>query len=143
MNHQRSSIQFSSPSRKSSSSGTEDINENQHYTFPRSRRRRPIKSDEIEYHSQTDDLHKHSRNVTFQLSPLIINDRISSQSKHRTYTSSEEGEVEEIHRDNYIFNDEKYRAKHEQSYGNFSSESEIYGEKNLRSSDGKSFDDDE
>jgi len=84
--------------------------------------------DESDHH---DDLRKHSRNVTFQLSPSIINDRNSQRKtfKRNSFTSSEEGEVEEIHSDNYILDDEKYRAKHDQSYGNFSSESEIYGEK--------------
>jgi hypothetical protein len=170
-NHQRSSTQFPIPPRKSSSSGPEDFDEAQHHTLSRQRRRRninlnnnrinspssiasrSIKSnlsndqhtsqvDENDHHSQTDDLRKNSRNVTFQLSPSIINDRNSQRKtfQHNNYTSSEEGEVEEIHSDNYIFDDEKHRAKHEQSYGNFSSESEIYGEKNHHTSsknDGK------
>jgi hypothetical protein len=159
-NHQRSSTNFSIPPRKSSSSGPEDFDQAQYHTFSRQRRRRninlnndksnsplsvtsrSIKSnpsndqatspiDEIDHHSQTDNLSKHSRNVTFQLSPSIINDRNCQRKtyKHITYTSSEEGEVEEIHSDSYIFDDEKHRAKHGQSHGNFSSESEIYGEK--------------
>jgi hypothetical protein len=149
-NHQR----FSIPPRKSSSSGPEDFDEAQYHALSRQRRRRninlnnnkinspsSIKStpsnnhhtpqvDETDHHP--DDLRKHSRNVTFQLSPLIINEKNSQRKsfKHVTYTSSEEGEVEEIHSDNYIFDDEKHRAKHDQSQGNFSSESEIYGEKN-------------
>ncbi len=145
-NHQRTSAQFSSPTRRSSSSGGEYSKEIQPHTFPRQRRRRNptlnssksnspssttrlTKPTEIDHHSQTgSDLNKHSRNVTFQLTPSNAN----TQRKHANYTSSEEGEVEEAHSDSYIFDDEKHRAKHEQSYGNFSSESEIYGEKNLR-----------
>jgi hypothetical protein len=43
---------------------------------------------------------------------------------------SEEGEIKEDHCDSsYILDDEKHRAKNDQSYRNFSSESEIYGEK--------------
>lgn len=52
------------------------------------------------------------------------------------YTSSEEGEVEELHSDNFILDDERRRAKHQdinrKVSGNFSSESEIYGEVNRR-----------
>lgn len=137
-----SSVQFPTPPRKSSSSG----GENSHETQPhRQRRRRNLNptntkinspssrshTTEIDHHSQTGDVNKHSRNVTFQVSPSIINDQRKTF-KHANYTSSEEGEVEETHSDSYIFDDEKHRAKHDQSYGNFSSESEIYGEKNLR-----------
>lgn len=167
LNNQRSTI----PPRKLSSSGPDDYDEDQYHALSRQRRRRntnlnnnnktnspssiatrSIKSndqhtsqvDDIDHYSQTDDLRKHSRNVTFQLSPSIINERNcqTKKLKNINYTSSEEGEVEEIHSDNYIFDDEKHRAKHDQSYGNFSSESEIYGEKNsylLTKNDGKNF----
>ncbi len=77
-------------------------------------------------------MHKHQRNVTFQLTPSIINNRNSQckRFKYFSYTSSEEGEVKEDHSDsNYILDDEKHRAKNDQSYRNFSCESEIYGEK--------------
>jgi hypothetical protein len=79
----------------------------------------------------TTDKRKHSRNVTFHLSPSITSERSSSNKvfKHLNYTSSEEGEVEEIPSDNYILDDEKHRAKYETN-GIFSSESEIYGERN-------------
>ncbi len=50
------------------------------------------------------------------------------------YSSSEEGEVEEIPSDHYVLDDEKHRAKHEdlnrETNGIFSSESEIYNENN-------------
>jgi hypothetical protein len=50
------------------------------------------------------------------------------------YSSSEEGEVEEIPSDHYVFDDEKHRAIHEdlnrETNGIFSSESEIYNESN-------------
>jgi hypothetical protein len=53
------------------------------------------------------------------------------------YSSSEEGEVEEVPSDHYVFDDEKHRAKHgdfnHDSNGIFSSESEIYNESNNRS----------
>jgi hypothetical protein len=100
-------------------------------TAPRSIKSNDPQVDKIEHHSQTDDLRKHPRNVTFHLSPSIINDRSPQRKifKHITYTSSEEGEVEEVHSDSYVLDDEKHRAKHNQSHGNFSSESEIYGEK--------------
>ncbi|CAF4697523.1 unnamed protein product [Rotaria socialis] len=60
------------------------------------------------------------------LTPSIINDRNShhKQFKRFSYTLSEKCEVEEVHSDSYIVDDEKNRAKHDQSYGNFSSESE-------------------
>ncbi len=144
------STRYSNPPDKSSSSDPENFNEIHSHTASKQRRRRnlnlnptkinspsrPIKThlsndpqvDKIEHHSQTDDSRKHSLNVTFKLSPSIINDRHSQRqtSKRISYTSSEEGEVEEIHSDSYILDDEKHRAKHDQSYGNFSSESEIY-----------------
>lgn len=48
------------------------------------------------------------------------------------YSSSEEGEVEEIPSDHYVLDDEKHRAKHKdlnrEKNGIFSSESEIYNE---------------
>ena len=159
-NHPRSSTAFPIPPRKSSSSGPEDYDENQHHTFSRQRRRRIINSNnnnkinspssaasrsiksndqhtpQVDHHSQTDELRKHPRNVTFHLSPSIINDQSPQRKtfKHVTYTSSEEGEVEEVHSDSYVLDDEKHRAKHNQSFGNFSSESEIYGEKHSHSS---------
>lgn len=50
------------------------------------------------------------------------------------YSSSEEGEVEEIPSDHYVLDDEKHRAKHEdlnrERSGMFSSESEIYNDNN-------------
>ena len=50
------------------------------------------------------------------------------------YSSSEEGEVEEIPSDHYVFDDEKHRAIHKdlnrETNGIFSSESEIYNESN-------------
>lgn len=52
------------------------------------------------------------------------------------YSSSEEGEVEEIPSDHYVFDDEKYRAMHQnlngETNGIFSSESEIYPENTRR-----------
>ena len=48
------------------------------------------------------------------------------------YSSSEEGEVEEVPSDHYVFDDEKHRAIHQdlnrETTGLFSSESEIYNE---------------
>jgi hypothetical protein len=141
-NHQRSSAQFSTPPCKSSSSDGKDSNEIQPHTFSRQRRRRNLNNSKTNSPSSTatrptksTEIDHHPRSVTFQLSP-------SSQRKHANYTSSEEGEVEETHSDSYILDDEKHRAKHDQSYGNFSSESEIYSEKIPRLSsknDGKIF----
>lgn len=52
------------------------------------------------------------------------------------YSSSEEGEVEEIPSDHYVFDDEKHRAMHQnlngETNGIFSSESEIYPENTRR-----------
>ena len=90
-----------------------DPHEDIHYS--RQRRRRNMKS------SGEIDSHKQSRNVTFQLSPSINH---SDSKKRISYTSSEEGEAEEIHPNQDVLNDEIYRAKHAQSFGNFSSESE-------------------
>lgn len=103
----------------------------------RQRRRRTIKSsDEIDSHPQ-------SRSVTFQLSPSIVHCESMNSRKilqRISYTSSEEGEAEEIHSNQDVFNDEIYRAKHAQSFVNFSSESEIYLEQNSSSKiDGKIF----
>ncbi|CAF1261796.1 unnamed protein product [Adineta steineri] len=132
----RLSTEFSIPPRKSSSSEPEEFDKNYHHTFPRTRRRRHTSlnnNNEIDHHSSTNNLHKHSKTVTFHLSSLsTINDRKFQRkiSKHSSYTSSEEGEVEEVHSDSYILDDEKYRAKHSQLNGNYSSESEIYNEKN-------------
>ncbi|CAF2333350.1 unnamed protein product [Rotaria sp. Silwood2] len=90
------------------------------------------------------DLRKYPRNVSFQLSPPTTNDRSPSYPQRKTfnrhfpYSSSEEGEVEEIPSDHYILDDEKHRAIHEdlnrESNGIFSSESEIYHENNKHSS---------
>ncbi|CAF0921260.1 unnamed protein product [Rotaria sordida] len=142
-------------------SGKEYYNQTHYHTFPRQRRRRYINinnnnnktkcsssitspstkfhtsndqhSTQIDDHCQTNDLRKHSRYVKFHLSPpSIINDR--KIIKNISYTSSEEDEVEDNHSDNYILDDEKHRAKYNHSFGNFSSESEIYGEKNNHSS---------
>jgi len=149
--YQRHSIESCMPPRKSSSSGPEDFDEGRHHTFPRQRRRRNININNNKSNDQhtsqinniDNDLHKHSKNVTFHLSPSIITTDQNPQRKlsnHITYTSSEEGEVEEIHSDSYILDDEKHRAKHDQSYGHCSSESEMYGEKTNHSSsknDGK------
>ncbi len=48
-----------------------------------------------------------------------------------------QGEVEEIHSDHYVLDDEKYRARHEDlnrdTNGIFSSESEIYNDHNHHS----------
>ncbi|CAF3614917.1 unnamed protein product [Rotaria sp. Silwood1] len=114
--------------------------ETHYHTFPRQRRRRYINSDnnKTKYSSSMSSLstksnlsnEQHSHSVKFHLSPLIINDQSSQRKiiKHMSYTSSEEGEVEDIHSDNYILDDKKHRDKH-----NCSSESEIYGEKNNHS----------
>ena len=145
-----------------SSSELEISNDNLPHTFPRQRRRRnvnstkihsplssnssrPIKShsthtDEIDHrhYSPKSDLHKHSRNVTFQLSPSMNHSQDQNlprkMSKRVSYTSSEEGEAEELAHNHDVFNDEIYRAKHAQSSGNFSSESEIYTEQPAHSS---------
>ncbi len=57
--------------------------------------------------------------------------------KRKSYSSSEEGEVEEIQSDDYVLDDEKHRAKHknlnQESNGIFSSESEIYNDINNHS----------
>jgi hypothetical protein len=44
--------------------------------------------DERDHHSQTDHLHKHTRNIAFQLSPSIINHRNSQHKpfKRLSYT---------------------------------------------------------
>ncbi|CAF0726237.1 unnamed protein product [Rotaria sordida] len=94
----------------------------------------------INDNEKTNDLRKYPRNVSFQLSTPTINDRSPSYqqrktfNKHARYSSSEEGEVEEIPSDNYVLDDEKHRAKHEnlnrESNGIFSSESEVYHENN-------------
>jgi hypothetical protein len=89
------------------------------------------------------DLRKYPRSVSFNLSPSTTNDRSPSYQsrkifkRHVPYSSSEEGEVEEIPSDHYVLDDEKHRAKHEglnrESNGIFSSESEIYNDINNHS----------
>ncbi|CAM4744124.1 unnamed protein product [Rotaria magnacalcarata] len=89
------------------------------------------------------DHRKYPRSVSFQFSPSNTHDRSPSYQQRKTfnrhipYSSSEEGEVEEIPSDHYILDDEKHRAKHEdlnrESNGIFSSESEIYNEHNKHS----------
>lgn len=62
--------------------------------------------------------------------------------QHKSYSSSEEGEAEDVPSDNYVLDDTKHRAKHEdihrQSFALFSSESEIYSETNARSTSSSS-----
>jgi len=85
------------------------------------------------------DQRRHPRSVSFvstttERSPSY-QQRITSNRLMR-YSSSEEGEVEEIPSDHYVLDDEKHRAKHEDlnrdTNGIFSSESEIYNESNHR-----------
>ncbi|UJR13381.1 hypothetical protein I4U23_000397 [Adineta vaga] len=142
-NRQRNLPESAVTQRKSSSSGPEDFDTNHRHTYPRQRLRRTINSsnktrspsiksnDQLPLQTiETNETYKHGKNVIFQLSPTTQR----KLTRHLTYTSSEEGEVEEIHSDSYILDDEKRRAKHDQSYGNFSSEGEIYGEKSTQSS---------
>ncbi|CAF3342997.1 unnamed protein product [Rotaria sp. Silwood1] len=93
---------------------------------------------------KANDLRKYPRSVSFQLSPPTTHDRSPSyqqrkiNNRHIPYSSSEEGEVEEVPSDHYVLDDEKHRAKHEnlnrESTGLFSSESEIYHGNNKHSS---------
>ncbi|CAF1055426.1 unnamed protein product [Adineta steineri] len=100
--------------------------------------------DEKNDNEKSNDTRKYPRSVSFHFSPTTVNDRSPSYqqrntfNRHKRYSSSEEGEVEEIHSDNYVLDDEKHRAKHKdlnrKSNGMFSSESEIYNETNNHSS---------
>ncbi|CAF2859987.1 unnamed protein product [Rotaria sp. Silwood2] len=156
-NEQQSSTNLPILSSKLSNSSSEYRDETHYDTFPRQRRRRYIninnnktkcsslisspstkfnpsnnqQSSQIDDHYRTDDLRKHPPCIKFHISSSIINDRSLQRKtiKHSSYTSSEEGEVEDIHNENYILDDEKYRAKHNHSFENCSSESEIYGKK--------------
>lgn len=94
------------------------------------------------------DLKKLNRNVSFLFTPPLGTDRSPSFTtrktftRHKSYSSSEEGEAEDVLSDNYVLDDTKHRAKHgdihRQSYGLFSSESEIYSETNARSTSSSS-----
>ncbi|CAF0756592.1 unnamed protein product [Adineta ricciae] len=89
-------------------------------------------------HEKVSDLRKYPRSVSFQHVPSTTNDLSPSYhsrtsfNRTKRYSSSEEGEVEEIQSDDYVLDDEKHRARHEnlnrESIGIFSSESEIYNE---------------
>ncbi|CAF0895312.1 unnamed protein product [Adineta ricciae] len=135
LNRQRYMPDFSTPPRKSSSSGPEDFDEYHHRTLSRQRPRRRMNSANKTRSSSvksTDHLPSEANetsqpvtHATLQLSPTTQR----KLTKHLTYTSSEEGEVEEIHSDNFILDDEKHRAKHQQANGHFSSEGENYGDK--------------
>ncbi|CAF2044014.1 unnamed protein product [Rotaria magnacalcarata] len=57
-------------------------------------------------------------------SPKTRTTQAEHQRKQRRERVSAATQIEEVHSDSYIVNNEKHRAKHDQSYGNFSSESE-------------------
>jgi len=91
----------------------------------------------IDEKNDNDLLRRHPRSVSFastttERSPSYQQRKTFNRQMH--YSSSEEGEVEEIPSDHYVLDDEKHRAKHEDldrdTNGMFSSESEIYNESN-------------
>jgi serine/threonine protein kinase len=101
--------------------------------------------DEVDTHTirsidekNDNELRRQPRSVSFNLSNATptTTERTPTYpprkifNRQMRYSSSEEGEVEEIPSDHYVFDDEKHRAIHEdlnrETNGIFSSESEIY-----------------
>jgi len=162
---ERPTTLFTYLTRKSSSSDPEDHADALQNHSTRQRRRRPITSttkmssldsatpqadENRNVDEQNVEMKKVNRTVSFLFTtPPIGTDpnpsfttRKNFTRQHKSYSSSEEGEAEDVPSDNYVLDDTKHRAKHEdihrQSFTLFSSESEIYSETNARSTSSSS-----